>query len=57
MEVKSILPAMAYMFFLKGKGTLKGERKRREEGKVNNSSKNAYRAEVVHSYQHSNLRS
>lgn len=43
--------------FSYGKGVLEGGEKRREEGKVNNSSKNAYRAKVVHSYQHSNLRS
>lgn len=44
MEVKSILPGW---LICKRRGTLdREEKKRRKEGKVNNSSKNAYGAEV-----------
>lgn len=45
------------MFFLKGRGTLEGEgKKRKKEGKVNNSSKNAYGAELFCLDHHSNER-
>lgn len=49
-------PAMLTCFSLKGRGTLKGEKRRREEGKVNDPSKNVYRADVVHSHHYSNIR-